>query len=228
MKNQLRILNIEAFDISLTDITAGLGLCKFIENQQGSLRQLSLQLHFIVNPYIMNNICKSISKLRELKCLELYVNFLYEEEKMDYGRFFEETLRVTHPIKLLPRVQSHQTWYSQLAKMVQKGPDLSRFDVCIGRLTAFDDKFVKEFTAIVKNLTFMKLLRSMILNIPFQKLSESAKEKIKDAILGLKNISDFTIGLEDVVNQRDSQELAELANQLNSRQALKTELMFVS
>ena len=175
----------------------------------------------------MNNICKSIGKLRELKSLELYVNFLYEEEKMDYGRFFEGTLRVTHPIKLLPRVQSHQTWYSQLAKMVQKGPWLSRFDVCIGRLTAFDDKFVKEFTAILKNLGFMKVLRSMILNIPFAKLSEKAKEQIKSAILGLKNINDFTIGLEDVSDSRDSQELAELVTQLNNRQALKTELMFV-
>jgi len=226
MRNQVKVLNIQAFDISLTDSTAGLGLCKFIESQQYSLKHLSLQIHFIVNQYIMENICKAIAKLRELKTLELYINFLYEEEKLDYDRFFQETLRITHPIKLLPRVQTHETWYSHLSKMVQKGPSLSRFDVCIGRLTGFDDKFVKEFIGIIKNLSFLKALRSMILNIPFAKFSGAAKDQIKKAILGMKNIKELTIGLEDVGSLVDSQELAELVARLNNRQALKTELMF--
>jgi len=72
----------------------------------------------------------------------------------------------------------------------------------------------------------MKALRSMILNIPFAKFSGTAKDQIKKAILGMKNIKELTIGLEDVVSLVDSQELAELVARLNNRQALKTELMF--
>jgi len=228
LSGQISLLDIEAFDDTITGTASSEGLCEFLMNQKNSLKSLNLKIKFIVNSEAMTHICSTISELKHLEELSLQVNFIYEHEKKKYIQFLEKTCLTKNPIIFRPRVKNYQTWYSQLSKTLKKLPHLNKLNLQIGRLTAFDDKFTKEFLSIIHVLAMIKSLRVLQLNIPFSKLTTPAKNNIKSALLDLKNIAYLCLGLEDLACKKNVPEFQLLAHEFNQKQSLQNPYMFLT
>ena len=228
LPSQLTLLDLEAFDDTVTGTASSQGLCEFLSSQKDSLKSVNLKIKFTVNSEAIGAVCSRISELRSLEELSFQVNFIYEHEKKKYIQFLESACKTKNPIIFRPKVKNYQSWYSQLSKTLKKLPNINKLNLQVGRLTAFDDRFVKEFLSIINVLAFIKSLRVLQLNIPFSKLTTPAKNQLKSALFELKNVAYLCLGLEDLACKKVIPEFQSLVNQFNQKQSLEAPFMFLT
>jgi len=229
-KNQMRALTLGFYDNTVSGSETVQGLCGFLENQGESLKSLFLEFNFIVNADALSAICQRITKLKQLRSLELYINEIGEPLKKTYIGFFKDTLKEKSPLALRPNVKGYKTWLVELARMLPKMENLEVLKLKVGRLTIFDEKFVREYLKVVESLRKIERLRNLSINIPFSNLKKEEKEEMKKGLLRLENVRNLVvepfIGKEDEDVRIADDDILEIAELVNQRQATKHALLF--
>jgi len=229
--NHLRQLNIHAFDdapLTSGDFYSNVdGLCEFLATQKDSLYFLNIMLSHVANAAIVQYIARKISQLEQLRTLDFSINFTAKRTKKQYINFFEKSLKRQD----LADIYKHKkrlpdTYYTEIAETLEKLISLEELKLDLGVIEQPPLQSIQDFITLIETLSSVPALNIIEINYPFKIISEATKTKIKQELEKLQQITFIHIGVDDVKDEDDIQQMADFLNKINSRQILRQDLMF--
>jgi len=203
------------------------GLCDFLRSQKESLNCLTVEIPFVSDVDLVNNIFGVIGELKELKELNIYANcHLYVVWK-EFMEYFEETLQEEVAKKEKRKVFCSKEWDPNVGKMLKGLDKLSDLSLNFGKWKSIDKQSVKWFEDMLKVLPKLELLRELEIRIPSGKFLKQAGSSLEEAFKKLENVTSVEVNMTGIsVVDKSAFDVEELVEKFNSRQSLKTRLMF--
>ncbi len=203
------------------------GLCDFLKSQKESLNCVTVEIPFVSDVDLVNNIFGVIGELKELKELNIYVNcHLYVVWK-EFMEYFEETLQEEVAKKEKRKVFCSKEWDPSVGKMLKGLDKLYDLSVNFGKWKSIDKQSVKWFEDMLKVLPKMEALRELEIRIPSGKFLKQAGNSLEKAFEKLENVTSVEVNMTGLSNvDKSALDVEEIVDKFNSRQSLKTRLMF--
>jgi len=214
--NQISSLRIEAFDdISqcpnreFKSVRFTEGLYEFLERNRQTLRTLELNIPYIMDTELLDQIIKEISGLKQLNNLSLQVNNDRLNGLKNFIKYLHGTLRMknTELVDLFGRYK--QKLKLNFAELFRGLPNLESVTLSIGGLERVKDQANRKwFGDIFRSMKEFKRLKTFCFSMPFDRMDEKAIEEIEWSLKNLKKNVVFS------VDQTSRQEQEDLVSQV--------------
>jgi len=203
------------------------GLCEFLRSQKESLKCLTVEIPFVSDVELVNNIFGAISELKELRELNIYVNCHLMIVWKEFLEYFEERLQEEVEKKQKRKVFCSKEWEPNVAKMLRGLENLDDLSLNFGKWKSIDKQGVKWFEDMLKVLPKMKLLRDLEIRMPSGKFLKQCGESLEEAFKNMKQVVSVDVNMTGIsVVDKSAFDMEELVEKFNARQSLKTGLMF--
>ena len=232
LADQLRTLRLEGSDDTVTSQQKLWkrveGLCKFIKNQKGSLRKLYVSLPFALEDNVVTHIGEAISKLTELRKLDIELNFALKEKMNSFTAFFANTLQENVSSEPRKKLSIPKIWNPNLAKYLKRLHNLEDFTLIFDVLSPYEKNSVKWFVDAMNVLPSLEKLRRVQIWSRDGGAVKSHEEKVANAVLEMKNIKEVEINFFDDSGyfMHNYWWIGRIVNQVNKKQSMRSDLMF--
>jgi len=164
MKNQLHTFKFRAIDDTVTSQKMPHkrinGVCEFIKNQKKSLRRLQIAIPFVFEDKIVTKIACAISKLTQLKILDLQIQDINTKKTEGIQRYFDEKIQKDY---LSINSAEDQAWKPTLAQYMPRLKNLEDFLFRIGLSDLYKKEDHQWFLDLIKALSSLKRLRTVFI-----------------------------------------------------------------
>jgi len=232
MDNQLKMLSLEASDETITSERKLWkrieGLCKFIKNQKESLEELHVLLPMALDGELLTHISKAISKLGNLRELEIEMNFLFDYGRRDMITYFQNTLQAEIPLEQRKQLVIPDKWKINVAKYFKRLHNLESLTFWIVPFNPEKKDLLKWFVEIVKVLPSLERLKFLLVAISGGDSLKNDEKNIVNALLGLENIQEIIFDILTNVHQNlpITRKVHRTIEEVHQRQATKSHLLF--
>jgi len=229
MKNQFHTLKIEAIDDTITSDTKGWkrieGLCKFIKNQQDSMKSLDLSLPIAFEESVITKIGEAFSKLTQLRKLDLTFNTRFGMSMDEMIDYMEYGLQQGVPARSRKELSMPTKWNPGLAKYMKRLENLEEFDLTFFIIHRDSTKWLVD---LFKVLPGLERLRKLSIGSRCGEYFQADEQKIISAVQELQNIKKMRLDFYDAMGfyQQMLPNLNQIVKEINKRQITRSDLMF--
>jgi len=237
IRDQLKLFRVSLFDDHL--ITEKLaservkGLCDFLISQKESLCYLSLNLLFILESAVIQQLTRAISQMKVLIMLELFINADRSHDQVAREENIEEQIKFFKKVMKKPNVIENygkfEDYFEDIAKMLRALRTLDDLGLFCFFLQKAGEEAKKEFIEILKAFPEMKKLRNLNFNIPFKIAPKYLLKEVEDSLMNTANLKTGEIyvgGNSLLLDSSYAHHVNRIIDEVNQRQQLRSDLMF--